>query len=410
MQAPLIIALLGLTVSPCGTLRLQPSGVRSPEDSSDVDALDFLYDVQEYQNLVAQKSGDSIHKRMERQRLTTHKTICINGKSLPVFYLIGGQKTLSTSVAASLAQAGVVWDGPKELRVFCQSDSQGYYDFPGQTRFHDWKPVLPERLFEENLQESIDTWTNSEYSGRAFPACGEEHGAVADMTPNYFSAPNITDALWRFYGESAKNLTFMIVLREPLARMHSAYHYTIHTRGAGHYAAYHGQEYNEPEFSGFLDWSREKFQTPGQNSDALDNSLYGRAIQKFLKAGFSASQFVIVPPKAYNDDVGSVVRAVAEKLGTSPLPKIKLEPNHANLNWRHPSMDHDIEKFKHHKDEELRYLYTRDLEIVQRILEKDFETLVTQLAEGQPKGMSLVGFQGEAGSSQDIEQWLRTSW
>lgn len=382
---------------PCGCLRFQQPESQSTL-SDDVD--DALYDVEEYNQLISGKSFSPVKVN------GVPKTICINEKSVPVFYLLGGQKTCSSSVAASLARAGVVWHGPKELKMFAQADTGNFYSFPSNLPRHEF-------LNGSNLQlrEHISKWTDGTYfqgrglKGKQFPSCGSsELGAIADMTPTYMSAPDIATVLRKFYAESANDLTFMIVLREPFKRLYSAYHYLRRPKLAGYYAAKHGKEYNEVNFCRFIKVSYDKYYEPEAYADAIENSLYGNGLKRFIDANYSASQFVIVPKRAYSTNVSNVVAAAAEKLGTSLEFSREMKPFHANVyGSQRPPFDASIANCN-------RLGHSEQVDGIRKIFEADFKKLVEVLCAGHSKGMKLVGFSGPAGDCDAIGTYVKKLW
>lgn len=52
-----------------------------------------------------------------------------------------------------------------------------------------------------------------------FPPCSTARAAVCDATPNYLNVPSAAGRLSRLYGPSAGNLTFILILRDPVSAL-----------------------------------------------------------------------------------------------------------------------------------------------------------------------------------------------
>lgn len=124
--------------------------------------------------------------------------LCIDGHLAPEFFLLGAQKGASTSFTVMFSSApGVVFG-----QFGCEYESHFFH--------------------EDQLWQNGKSWWLSKY-----PKCSSESRQVAmDPTPNYLAAARkVIPNLHQMYGALIARLNFAVILREPLARAHSAFHY-----------------------------------------------------------------------------------------------------------------------------------------------------------------------------------------
>lgn len=206
---------------------------------------------------------------------------CMNGKLAPEFFLIGAQKASTSSFAAEFFNSPAVVHPTffnhdtlpdmhmKELHIF---DEQARFD-RGQT----W-------------------WLNH------YPTCTHARRLISvDMTPNYMLEPKAPARMARWYGEHAARLKFMVLLRDPVSRMQSAFYHgkVVHWCGT-EYVGITFQEYtrrfvSEHEVDAEAAWLRWS-----SHCTAVRGSAYAQQIKLWFTT-FSSQQFTIVPSAFQTD-------------------------------------------------------------------------------------------------------------
>lgn len=148
--------------------------------------------------------------RQENSTETPDKrwNLCLRSRLAPQFFLIGvpsgGQVRFFDHFSSS---PGVV----------------SYLPGDGEPEWHAQEPWI----FADGFDASYtDEWLSH------YPACDQSKRMVGiDCTPGYFADPKAPNAIASTYGQSslrAKNsLQFMVLLREPVARLHSHYYHYI---------------------------------------------------------------------------------------------------------------------------------------------------------------------------------------
>lgn len=267
--------------------------------------------------------------RQERSRLAVpgnneviSDRFCAGGQRLPSLYVLGAQKSATTSVAQDLIAAGVqaaLQRGPpaEDLTGGCW-DQEGHRS-PGSPQgncwakeFHFWDQHAFSRMDDAEI---LTEWRQS------LPNCTDYWRPVGDFTPNnlrltplpsttsptgfhyssWYSeyAPSASASLPKtlssLYGSFAgSRLLFVVFLREPIARMQSAF--------------YHAQEHHfravcsDCQASSFQvalarALTKARQATP-VFEDWLWTSLYARHLTEWL-AYFDPRQFIAVPFHVY---------------------------------------------------------------------------------------------------------------
>lgn len=346
-----------------------------------------LYDAEDWEaEMVRHQTHRQNHVPLPCQaQMASKNEICkmtkSNGnKSFPTFYVLGAQKAASSSLQKTLTEGGLIRPGPKELRSLTHMRHQ----FPGR-----------------------------------YPDCGTSKyprtygfGVFADGTPTYFADPKAPGRLHEEYGKNlVSRLKFAVILREPMSRLNSAYHYLDMMNHEFKACCVYikdvdGHEYKEPNFTGFLNKSMEKYAS-GKIPDGIQQSLYGKGLKAWL-AKFHPSQFVVIPVKQYNRNVGRVMYDIADHLGMDcPLDSIQhfglnnVKPmRHKNANgYDRPSLELDLAD----AGKEL-------AGSVGQIFKDDTDLLSETLASAMKKGLKLSGYDGKQGSPVEILNWLKLWW
>eukprot|EP00931_Biecheleriopsis_adriatica_P057560 TRINITY_DN34161_c0_g1_i1.p1 TRINITY_DN34161_c0_g1~~TRINITY_DN34161_c0_g1_i1.p1 ORF type:complete len:290 (-),score=32.38 TRINITY_DN34161_c0_g1_i1:96-893(-) len=148
--------------------------------------------------------------------------LCIGGRFVPEFFLIGVPKAATSNFAANFATSRDV-----HLPNFSSADQVfgeegvSIWDDDNATPAWDKEPGF--FLFGARAR----------HMPSCFPPCQRVHREVAtDMTPGYFAWPAAAGAIYNFYKPWSLHLKlrFMVILREPLRRMHSHYYHKKQVR------------------------------------------------------------------------------------------------------------------------------------------------------------------------------------
>jgi len=170
--------------------------------------------------------------------------LCSNGAPLPRLYLLGQQKSGTTTMSTALYQAGAVpmvdnRSGGNVLR-YIHMESRG-------SRDHSTK-MLAGNVKESNLiaglmkdrtcwsQRCLDS-ARVRWEARlhGFGACEHwQSSLLADMSTDSFRWPKHAALLHNLYSNAdAKRLIFVVIMREPLSRFRSGFYWEFNTKSLG---------------------------------------------------------------------------------------------------------------------------------------------------------------------------------
>jgi len=319
------------------------------------------------------------------------RNICIEGRRVPDFYLLGAMKSGTTSLYHDLKFAGVhkapVRKYRKEFHFFDR----------------ELDPFTPKELMPKKFLRFMENCSGLD-------APNARRSVLADFTPGnlrlvprpheYVPRLNIAydwdediSMPWRLryiYGdERASKIQFAILLREPLSQMQSAW-YMFRAIGAPNYfAAPSFREALKPTIDGLES-------TPKQLTGWLWWSFYGRQIE-YWTSQFPASQFLVIPMKHYtHGDKDAVCWELSKRLGFAiHCDSRGLPPSHIR-NITHDPVNEDA-------GQDLRDKFDR-------LMAEEKKRLVRVLTKGHREGMSLSGFHGEVGNEEAVREWLDAGW
>lgn len=255
----------------------------------------------------------------------------------------------------------------------------------------------------------------------SLPECGEgdQRRVTADLTPSYMrmvplpdgvvpnggmppmnydeaghpeaGTINLPQILDHFYGGLSSRVTFVVMLREPLARMQSAYYAA---KACDFKCICMGCK--SDSFSEALESHLHKA-TRKRVSDWIWTSTYAAQIEGWL-AVFQPSQLVVVPYLVYvSGDKDSVCLAVSSRTGYAMDCDSRGDPAAHEWKNRHPSLQEDVPS-------------QTLLDSWNAYMGPEVDRLVATLARAQLQGATLVAYTGAAGSESDIQQWLVSNW
>lgn len=328
---------------------------------------------------------------------TEGRNLCIEGKQVPDFYVLGVQKCATSSLANDLMGAGVANvhgdKNPKEFHWF------------------DHRMDLTSAAQEDEIsvvnRESWLSW---------MPSCpGPTDGvvrrkALADFTPDYLrivprpldfkfvgkwmQAQIADEAAPRYmrqmYAGQEHLLSFAVMFREPLAQMQSAWYHAASfnftnacnsCRAPSFRVALHralaGMRKSPPELSAWV-WT----------------TMYARQLSPWFEK-FDASQFYMIPMHQLSGaDKDQICVDISERLNFKAVCDSRGKESLHSWSHPHPDVDEDA-------GPELR-------EAFDELMLPEKDRLVRLLTEAS--GMGLANFRGERGNYGDVSKWLDESW
>jgi len=302
--------------------------------------------------------------------------LCAGGKFLPELYVLGAQKSATTSLALDLVRAGV------------------------ESAAGDQKEL---RFFDDGLRQVRSMWL------RQLPVCpaSEIRRVLADFSPRNLAHTqmpvgwkpstegqkqvDVPALLSSFYGpQASRRLNFVVMLREPLSRMRSAWHHS-HQLGLKWDGA------AGPSFSKDLSFSLQEA-LHGKYTNWLWRSMYSRHIESFLDH-FEPRQFVIVPFLQYMQiNRQGVACSLSKRLRYPNICEQAVphaEAPHANSRT-YPALENDV-------PQQIRLEF-------EHFIAAENGRLVQLLARTQRQGAELANYHDRMGDDHAIKSWLEAAW
>lgn len=236
----------------------------------------------------------------------TDGRLCHRGKLLPELYVLGAQKGGTTEFAVDLLDSGVFSAASQRVHTGLEKEWH-FFEYWMVAHYQDWQE-----------HDAMEDWYDS------LPACDDsrfprhERVILADMTPSNLrlvplgksmkrggpsafghtdvAAVNLPVTLNRFYGALSNRVTFVVLMREPLSRMQSAWYHSQAWK-AKHgrtMPGAHGASFQQDLLASVEGAEKHRL------SMLLWGSLYGRQLEGYLSE-FPASQFVLIPYKYYTE-------------------------------------------------------------------------------------------------------------
>jgi len=322
------------------------------------------------------------------QPLHAGRNLCIQGKKVPDFYVLGAMKAATTSLFDDLKYAGV------DNTAGCGWESD---DILCTKEFHFFDRIARDLNHTSTKATFLDLMEDCE----GHDAPDSHRQVLADFNPeNLRSVPvpdeyvynsdindSVPSKLYQLYGnEKAFKLQFAILLREPLSQMQSSWYMLSPSQWAPCYGA--------PNFRTAVKMAIDGLEaTPPHLTKWQWYSMYSRHIEHWT-AQFPASSFLVIPMKHYTHGGQSVCRTLSKRLGYAMKCNAEL-PAH-QYSHTHPAVDADAGKDMRDKFDQL--------------MMKEKQRLVNILTQGRREGMTLVGFDGEVGDETAVETWLVAGW
>lgn len=320
-------------------------------------------------------------------------SLCIQGKLVPRLYVLGAQKCATTSLSFDLVEAGIhsAAGNNKEWHMLQKGPDRSTWlaqlpDCPNNASV--LADFSPSNLVQTNLPDDV-------HVSRGWPWGGLD-GVDHSRDLMNFPHENVPEMIRSFYGDDGiQDLVFVIMLREPLARMQSAWY------GLRSPQLNAGRKSFAKDLEVTLDFL--SISTPPNYLEWMWRSAYYDQIMAYLKV-FKPSQFVVVPIRQYSEHSDDVVDTILHRLGT-----IRQEADaNSNRTWVAPGGEKNMGK---HPE-----LY-KDLDEGQRaafdkVMEDKNNRLATLLAKMRNEGALLHGLTKAKGqtNAHDIHDWLVKNW
>ncbi|CAE8616517.1 unnamed protein product [Polarella glacialis] len=324
----------------------------------------------------------------------TSSSLCSSGRLLPEFYILGAPKCGTTSLAElAMTQLGVqpaIMPRYEKLAAAYDGEFTNDDSFLSQKEFHFFDLVSEEAPAEVlgNATHVRELWL------RVLPLCPPRGGAkqvLADFTAmNILHAapwpplPSLPPLLHDMYGSAlASQLTFVVMLRDPLDRMQSQFYYQERVGHAGIYANLTFSQGMELELS---------MASSGVPPPMSSPSMYGILLKTWLEV-FPARQFLVVPSpsRVSSGWASSLCPSLATRLSvTGASCAASKEDSEINTS-DHPPLLNDTTA----AGRAAAYWY----------FQSDFTLLVQTLTSARQQGMELDAFSGD-GSEASVAAWL----
>jgi len=329
------------------------------------------------------------------------RNICLRGKQVPDLYVMGTQKSATSSLAYDLMGVGIQSAAGKK---------------------HNGRPKKELHWFDHHLHwDAVKSHSLENERGRwlqFMPNCSQSfwrqqnpRRVLADFTPDYMPLvpppasmhlPNLTISsehvnlpkmLRLFYGDAAKKVTLVVMLREPLSRMQSAWYAA---KACNNFSCI-CMSCNSSSFQVALaDQLTNASRSPPELTSWFWFSMYARQLQQWLTK-FAPNQLYVIPFSTYahgNKDI--VCKELSERLGYKIDCTSRSKAGHHSWSNPHPELEKDVSP-------ELRSKF-------ESWIAGENDLLVQLLTRAHQDGAGLANFHGEAGSEADVGAWLRDAW
>jgi len=214
--------------------------------------------------------------------------------TLPDFYLIGSQKSGTTSLFEYLLQhPSIPSNLSKDIRFFDK-----YYN-KGVNWYKLYFPINTKKFLKQNLQNN--------------------NFCIGDGTERYLDYPHTPERIKKL----TPNAKFIILLRDPITRTHSHYNFNVN-RGIESRSFENAIEYEKKIISVEFD---KMLKNPSYYSDDyfkfsyIDRSIYVKKLKRWMEV-FPKEQFLILQSEKFFEDPSKVYNQVLKFLN---LPKWDLE-------------------------------------------------------------------------------------
>eukprot|EP00448_Togula_jolla_P007507 CAMPEP_0170607336 /NCGR_PEP_ID=MMETSP0224-20130122/20999_1 /TAXON_ID=285029 /ORGANISM="Togula jolla, Strain CCCM 725" /LENGTH=391 /DNA_ID=CAMNT_0010932493 /DNA_START=39 /DNA_END=1214 /DNA_ORIENTATION=+ len=357
-------------------------------------------------------------KFRQRARPRESPRLCIAGKLYPQLWVLGAQKCSTTLFAKDLDTLGIRSDdrsGRKELHfldLWRPDDHSNRQVFKAlQSAWIEQLPDCPQALeltggnggkaqpeiiadFTPSNLRSVPLPLGTRPTGMHWGKWADKRSAEAiqQATGQEMNSPALIKQL---YGSEASKPTFVILLREPLARMQSNWYHSaaIQWRSCTDCKARSFQE-------ALLKTLKKAQGSPGSPpsyDDWLWTSMYGRQMKEWMLS-FEPRQFYVIPMYAYiKGDRLEICRELSTRLSLEMPCEMLLRPREMILKTEHPDLQGEM-------------IEASTLAGYEEIFREENEVLLKLLARASQAGAGMAGYRGEPGNVEAIRSWLFSNW
>jgi len=338
--------------------------------------------------------------RLAQQLGHGRDNLCADGKLLPELYLLSAPKSSTTSIALQLIYAGV-WRAHDEL------NDKEFHFFDGMMDWNigtnasmkkqrkewlKWFPPCPRSIGTgDSPRRLLADFTPETMRLVPFPSEARRFGIYPPWHADYGSQAFLP-VLSYFYGDLIGRVKFLVLLREPLSRMQSAW--------------YHAESFNftnlcadcrAKSFHHALQNHVERaLANPPEYSDWLWSSMYGLQLTHWMEY-FPARQFFVAPYKYFLDDKkDNICRQFSETINFAIDCDSHGTPALHEWQHAHPGLDEDTTE------------HTRKR--FKSIMDTHKHLLISKLAKAHSEGATLAGYSGATASTRDLMEWLENGW
>ncbi len=351
-------------------------------------------------------------------------TICSNGAPLPRLYLLGQQKSGTTTMATALYQAGAV--PMVENRSW--GNIPAYISRESGSAFNHSRVLLAGNVKESNLVAGLMT-TRACWSQRCLDAarlrwearlagfgeCAQwESTLLADLSTDTFRWPAHAAVLYNLYSATdVQRLILVVIMREPLSRFKSGFYWEFNPKflGLPRGVRHAHNRTLDAELHMLRHALPPDFKTARTVAHVLADdwrldhwyrSMYSLNWRPWLDQ-FEPARFVALPMRWALADLGRAVGLVASRAGVPLRAQAHIRGGARNnasdvLNRNaHAAAEADSVEAAHH----MQWL-------VDAFFAPDTAELARMLARAMPRGLALGG--GVAADRESVHQHLQQSW
>jgi hypothetical protein len=298
----------------CHTFPVQSCGLTGEDDGNageemEVNLLQALVQLQNTSDNV--QVVPRVYKRDLRS--SGQDNVCIDGRMVPELYVIGAQKAATTSLAVE------VQEGKGTSQKHTPYDDEFFDD------------VKEHHVFDRPTRVAAG---RDEWSSHYRPCQRYVRHVAVDATPAYLTVKDAPANIKNWYGFLANRIMFVVLLREPLARMHSSFHHTVRLGNLN------GEPFSRNET--FPQHVQQLVEDPHaqDESDFFQKSQYYTSLTNWVDT-FDSHQFIVAPflyQVARGSADPSVSSYVRSRLGLLPAQG---DVAHENSYW-HPDLDFEL--------------------------------------------------------------------
>jgi len=243
---------------------------------------------------------------------------CIKGHLVPSVFQIGFQKAGSSSLWDQLVNKVGLKRGCGEVGKPCKVWG------------HDEPLYMKKELHHFDQDERYNKGMG--FYAAHFPTCNDvsRDDQAVDGTPNYITdgrkvALRINEA----YGDKAKDLHFVLIVRSPAKRMEAGYWHFMKDVDGGF------EHYVDKTFLQARSWIKNTSSLEPSSPNPYHGSLYGKWLAEYLEV-FDGSQFTIVTLEQYTQTPQKVMSFITKRIKVKQQTVIE-EAEHKHQR-EHPQM------------------------------------------------------------------------